>query len=95
MKTVTPETLPEVLALNPVIVDVRPPERFAHGSLDGAVNLPLERIQQGDHDLPKDRPLLLVCQIGRMSELAALYLEAEGYTEVYNLAGGLDALGLF
>jgi rhodanese-related sulfurtransferase len=71
-----------------LIVDVRPegttPHDLAH------VHLPLERIQQGQHALPH-RPLLLLCEWGAKSELAGLYLEAEGY-QVWNLKGGIRQL---
>jgi len=50
----------------------------------------MERIQKGEHGLPKV-PLLLVCEKGLLSQVAALYLEAEGY-EVMSLEGGLLAL---
>ncbi len=71
-----------------LVVDVRDPERFREGSLPGAVNVPLEAIAQKRYQLPKDRPLLLVCQLGQKSSLAALYLEADGY-RAYVLEGGL------
>lgn len=77
---------------NPVVVDVRPPEQYSHDDFAGALHLPLADIQQGNHSLPKDRPLLLICERGVMSELASLYLEAAGYDLVYNLEGGLQKL---
>jgi len=73
-----------------LVVDVRDPETFRKGSLPGAVNVPLEAIAQKRYQLPKGRPLLLVCELGQKSSLAALYLEADGY-QVYVLEGGLRA----
>ncbi len=70
------------------VVDVREPREFGKGSLPGAVNVPLERIAKRDYTLPRDRPLLVVCHMGQKSNLAGLYLEADGY-EVYLLEGGL------
>jgi len=92
MRTLKPELLKNFLQDNPLIVDVRPPEQYNRADLEGALHIPLHDIQRGNHSLPKDRPLLLVCERGVMSELAGLYLEAAGYELVYNLEGGLQKL---
>ncbi|RIH86659.1 rhodanese-like domain-containing protein [Calidithermus roseus] len=92
MRILKAEMLEAFLQENPLIVDVRPEAEYARGSLEGAIHLPVKAIQHGDHDLPKDRPILLICERGAMSELAGLYLEAAGYEQVYNLEGGLRAL---
>ncbi|AWR85918.1 hypothetical protein Mtai_v1c06710 [Meiothermus taiwanensis WR-220] len=92
MRTLKPELLKSFLQENPVVVDVRPPGQYKPGDLEGALHIPLSEIQQGSHNLPKDRPLLLVCERGVLSELAGLYLEAAGYEQVYNLEGGLQKL---
>ncbi|ADH64137.1 Rhodanese domain protein [Allomeiothermus silvanus DSM 9946] len=92
MKSVDAASLPAFLERRPLVVDVRSPVLFRQGSLEGALNIPTADIQQKKHQLPKDRPILLVCERGIQSELAGLYLEADGYAEVYNLAGGLNAL---
>lgn len=92
MRTLKPELLKNFLLESPVIVDVRSPEQYTPSGLEGALHIPLQDIQHGNHNLPKDRPLLLVCERGVMSELAGLYLEAAGYEQVYNLEGGLQRL---
>ena len=74
-----------------LVVDVRDPEAFRKGSLPGAVNVPIEAIAKKAYELPRDRPLLVVCRLGQKSSLAGLYLEADGY-EVYLLEGGLEAI---
>jgi len=73
------------------VVDVREPGEFRRGSLPGAVNVPLEAVAKRGYELPRDRPLLVVCQRGQKSSLAGLYLEADGY-QVYLLEGGLEAI---
>lgn len=92
MKSLDAASLPAFLERQPLVVDVRSPLLFRQGSLEGALNIPTADIQAGKHQLSKDRPILLVCERGIQSELAGLYLEADGYPEVYNLAGGLHAL---
>lgn len=74
------------------MVDVRPPGQAGPVGFAQALCVPLADIQGGNHRLPKDRPILLVCERGVMSELAGLYLEAAGYERVYHLEGGLRGL---
>lgn len=92
MRTLKPELLKNFLQDSPLVVDVRPPEQYNQDEFAEALHVPLTDIQHGNHSLPKDRPILLICERGVMSELAGLYLEAAGYEQVYNLEGGLQKL---
>jgi rhodanese-related sulfurtransferase len=74
-----------------VLVDVRSPEEFQGGSLPGARLIPFWDFTKGRFDLPKDKPILLVCAVGGRSLACGQLLAAKGYREVYNLKGGLDA----
>lgn len=67
-----------------LLVDVRTSEeyRVAHGK--GSVNIPLDTIGRNLSKLPKDRPIVVVCQSGMRSRSAASFLKSNGYTEVYN-----------
>jgi len=92
-KTVTPleakaliETRKDLL-----LVDVRSPEEFQGGSLPGATLIPFWDFAKGQYDLPKDKPILLVCAVGGRSLACGQLLASKGYREVYNLKGGLDA----
>jgi rhodanese-related sulfurtransferase len=73
------------------IVDVRPAEEFAAGSVPNARNIPLAEIGQRASELRKDRPVILVCNHGRTAPRAASKLRAGGIGEVYVLAGGVAA----
>lgn len=90
MRRVKPQELPALLNQGVKVVDVRPADRRHTPLPFPAEWVPLERIQAGEHHLPKV-PLLLVCEKGLISQVAALYLEAEGY-EAMSLEGGLQAL---
>lgn len=92
MKSLTPAELQILQQQGAHLVDVRSPQFFARDGLAGAINAPLAEIQMGQHQLPRNCPLVLLCERGLQSQLAALYLEADGYTQIYNLAGGLIAL---
>lgn len=90
MRKVRPEELPELLSQGVRVVDVRPADRRTTPLPFPAEWVPLEKIQSGEHGLPRE-PLLLVCEKGLLSQVGALYLEAEGY-EAMSLEGGLQAL---
>ncbi|MFF9017004.1 rhodanese-like domain-containing protein [Streptomyces sp. NPDC014870] len=75
------------------VVDVRTPGEFASGHLPGAVNVPLDRIQDSVADLrgsAADGSLLLVCASGARSEKAAAALAAHGIA-ASSLSGGTRA----
>jgi len=77
-----------------LFVDVRTPGQHAVDGIDGSACLPLEAIQAGE--LPVEaasgKTILLVCNYGRMSELAALYLQEAGVTNAVSVLGGLPRL---
>jgi rhodanese-related sulfurtransferase len=74
-----------------LLVDVRSPEEFQGGSLPGATLIPFWDFAKGRFDLPRDKPILLVCAVGGRSLACGQLLASKGYREVYNLKGGLDA----
>jgi rhodanese-related sulfurtransferase len=91
MKTMTPQTLKVLLAegKSPYIIDIRP---VSDGVLPVDSQMSLEDIQTGKLlNIPKDTAILVICTYGRVSELAGAYLEAAGFTDVSNLAGGVRA----
>jgi rhodanese-related sulfurtransferase len=73
------------------LVDCRSPEEFRQGALPGSKLIPFWDFTKGNYDLPKDKPILLVCAVGGRSLAVGQLLSAKGYHEVYNLKGGLDA----
>ena len=74
-----------------LLIDVRSPEEFRGGSLPGATLIPFWDFAKGRYDLPKDKPILLICAVGGRSLACGQLLASKGYREVYNLKGGLDA----
>jgi len=74
-----------------LLIDVRSPQEFSQGFIAGSKNIPFIDIMEGRHALPKDKPVLLICSIGGRSFAAVQLLQEKGYTEVYNLDGGLQA----
>lgn len=86
-------TAPELAAelAGYAVVDVRTRGEFAAGHIEGALHVPLERIEASAAELPKDRPLALVCRSGYRSSLAASLLERAGRPGAVDLIGGMDA----
>jgi len=73
----------------PLVVDVREPNEFAAVRLDDVVLLPMSSFAERFGELPKDRPLLLMCAAGSRSAAATGHLLRNGYTDVVNVAGGI------
>ena len=80
--------LNDALNYGGIIVDVRDADAFAKSHIPMAINLPLEEIEQGNITLPKGKIVLLYCENGGSSALAARILSDKGY-QVMNAVGGL------
>jgi thioredoxin 1 len=73
------------------VLDVREPVEYAAGHVPGAVNLPQADLADRLDELPRDRPLLLICQGGYRSQRAAQFLKQMGFEQVSSVAGGTAA----
>ena len=75
-----------------LIIDVRSKREFNETHLDGALNIPLPEIKKkvGQYIKNKERKILVCCEYGIRSKKAAQILEELGYTQVFNLKGGLE-----
>lgn len=72
-----------------LIVDVRTPAEYASGHLAGSVNLPLDDLNTWAPTLTPTQRLCCVCAVGGRSRSAAAMLVARGFSQVFNLLGGL------
>lgn len=75
------------------LVDVRTPQEYAAGHLDGAKLMDWNggQFQKEMATLDKDKPVLLYCGSGRRSDAALRELEKAGYQDVKHLVGGIQA----
>ena len=73
------------------LLDVRGFDEFAAGHAEGAVCIPLPDLERRSGDVPTDRPVLLMCQSGGRSALAAERLRALGMDNITDVAGGFNA----
>jgi rhodanese-related sulfurtransferase len=71
------------------LLDVRTPAEFQQARLEGASLIPIDQLISRLSEVPKDRPILVYCAVGSRSAQVVNYLARQGYTEVYNLYGGI------
>ncbi len=70
-----------------VLLDVRTPREFARGHAEGAINIPVDDLRDRLGELPKDKPLYLICQSALRSYIACRILQQEGF-DCRHMAGG-------
>lgn len=75
-----------------VILDVREPFEFASGHVPGAVHLPMHLVPLRLDDIPRDRPVYVICATGNRSWQVAHYLGQHGLAAI-NVNGGTSAWG--
>jgi NADPH-dependent 2,4-dienoyl-CoA reductase/sulfur reductase-like enzyme/rhodanese-related sulfurtransferase len=69
------------------LLDVREPEEFREGAVDGAVNIPLGKLRARFGELPRDPEIWVYCRAGHRSYFACRFLAQNGF-RVRNLSGG-------
>ncbi len=75
----------------PLIVDVREADEFASERIAGVALLPISQLLARHEELPRDRPLLMICRSGSRSGAATQFLLQRGWTDVQNVDGGMLA----
>jgi len=70
-----------------LLLDVRTPTEFANGTIPGAVNLPVDDLRARLHELPKDKEIRVLCQVGLRGYVACRLLTQKGF-RCRNLSGG-------
>lgn len=92
MKTITVNQLRELLTANAItVVDVREDDELTLASIAGAVHLPLHQLPQRFSELDPQTPFAMLCHHGSRSEMAARFLEKQGFSDIANVSGGIDA----
>lgn len=68
------------------LIDVRSPEEFAAGHVEGATNIPVGEVETRIADFgAQNQPIVVYCRSGVRSARAARILAGAGYRNVYNL----------
>lgn len=71
------------------VIDVRGMEEIAYGTVPKAEALPLHVLPAKMHELNKDEKLVVVCRSGARSAQACMFLQQQGFSNVFNLRGGM------
>ena len=78
------KSLKQVISEGAFLVDVRTPAEFSSGSIEGAVNIPLDEIQDRVHEFQGKKGVVVFCRTGNRSSTAKRILEKQGIPDVYN-----------
>ena len=76
------------------LLDVRETWELAICGFPEALHVPLGALAGREHELPRDRPLIVICHSGRRSLLATRHLRQRGLQRAHNLRGGVEAYAL-
>jgi rhodanese-related sulfurtransferase len=75
----------------PQLLDVREPWEVAICALPGITAIPMGQIPARAAELDTSRPVVCICHHGMRSLQVAMFLERQGFSDVVNLAGGIEA----
>lgn len=76
------------------LLDVRTPAEVAAGAIPGALNIPVDELRERLGELPRDKELLVNCQVGLRGYLACRILAQHGFA-CRNLSGGYKTWAMF
>ncbi len=75
-----------------MLIDVRSPQEYKEGHLDGSINFPLYDLERNSEQIlnKKDNTIILYCQSGSRSKKALEILKEQGCKSLFQIEGGLD-----
>ncbi len=73
-----------------LLVDIRERDEFLRVRVDGCLFIPMSQLGVRMDEVPKDRPILMICASGSRSQSATAYLRQQGWEDVGSVAGGID-----
>jgi len=74
-----------------LVLDVRTPEEYAEGHIQGAKLIPVQVLAKHLAEVPKDKQVYVYCHSGRRSANASKLLAENGFTRIENMVGGITA----
>jgi len=94
MQQMTPTQLRDYLetaSSMPLLIDVREPWEFDICAIDNSILIPMGQIPAKIDTLDPDQEIVVICHHGIRSANVCRYLEHQGFDQMINLAGGVDA----
>ncbi|MGI8843441.1 MAG: rhodanese-like domain-containing protein, partial [Gemmatimonadaceae bacterium] len=85
------EVAAELTEQRTMVIDVRGNTEWKAGHIAGARHIPLGSLAERVRDVPRAMPIIVHCESGGRSAIAASVLEASGFTSVRNMTGGFAA----
>lgn len=76
-------------APDPTLIDVREPDEYQRGHIDGAVNIPLGDLADRMEQIPEGHPVYVICHSGKRSAQGAQILTEHGFDAV-SIRGGMS-----
>jgi len=73
------------------LIDVRSAEEIKQAAIPDALGIPLTTLPMRHQEIDKDRPIICYCHSGGRSAQACMFLQQQGFTNLYNLRGGIAA----
>ena len=86
---VDPEEAQRLIAAGGQLIDVREPWEWAMAHIPGATLIPMAEVPQRTSEIDPNRPVVVHCAVGARSAKVVEGLRQAGYTQVYNMAGGI------
>ncbi len=90
---ITPEEFAKILTKKIQLLDVRTPQEFQQGFIEGAILINFfdsDFVAKVSTSFDKNKPLYIYCAVGGRSNKAARKLIAEGFDSIYDLKGGFN-----
>lgn len=75
---------------NSYLIDVRPAASYKMKTIPNSVNIPISEIRDRVDEIPADRKVVLFCNTGHTSYIAARILAQRGFSNVYSFMGGIE-----
>ena len=91
LDVVAMEELEDLLAEGAELIDVREKDERDAGYIAGSRNIPYRLLALGEADLPRDRPIVTICETGPRAAIAASMLSARGFDARPVVNGGIDS----
>src|SRR5260370_436283 len=88
---ITAQEAKEKIDAGAKVIDVRTPGEYMGGHVPGSVNIPHMSILARKSELPADRELVFICQMGSRSALACEFAAAAEFKDLFNVEGGTEA----
>jgi NADPH-dependent 2,4-dienoyl-CoA reductase/sulfur reductase-like enzyme/rhodanese-related sulfurtransferase/TusA-related sulfurtransferase len=71
-----------------IILDVRTNREYEARKIEGSVNIPIHELRDRLSEIPKEKPVIVYCEVGYRSYISTRILVQHGFNEVYELTGG-------